>query len=158
MTVQELTRDHDIIFCLLDELSHYAITAEAPQLESMKGRCADMLLDYCSDHFSMEEAEMRSMGFPHVKAHIVEHEKIHKSLQESLYGMKCVDLLELLDFLRNAIIRHIITWDESFITWAKDVYEARNEKLLLPETPARPRYFSRCVSLEERELLLPSSI
>lgn len=151
MNVQSLTRDHDIIFCLLDEMSRYVAT-ENPQVGTMKERCADLLLDYCSDHFCQEEAEMRHHDYPYRKAHELEHKKVQEALRAVMYGMKFNDLLSLIDFLRQVIIRHIITWDEAFILWEKKQSDGFTEALH-PTNRLPELYASLQLSLEEWSFL-----
>lgn len=72
------------------------------------------LREYTVFHFNNEEEYMRSIGYPDVKAHADEHEKLKrrvKDLQHSVFLGEKVDYAVLKDMLKDWLIGHILNCD-----------------------------------------------
>ena len=72
------------------------------------------LREYTVYHFSDEEAFMRSIGYPELRAHVLEHEELKflvRQHQETLFRQKIVREKDILEFLKKLLVDHVIYSD-----------------------------------------------
>ncbi len=72
------------------------------------------LREYTVYHFLDEEAFMRSVEYPELKAHALEHEELKKQVryhQEKLFREKLVREKDVLEFLKRLLVDHVIYTD-----------------------------------------------
>lgn len=72
------------------------------------------LREYTVYHFSDEEAFMRSVKYPELKAHVHEHQELNKLVryhQEKLFREKLVNEKDVLLFLKKLLVDHVIYSD-----------------------------------------------
>ena len=72
------------------------------------------LREYTVYHFLDEEAFMRSVDYPELKAHIQEHEELKRLVryhQEKLFKEKLVREKDVLEFLKRLLVDHVIYTD-----------------------------------------------
>ncbi len=113
--VAALDHDHKILVDLINQLhSAYAAGKGAEELEVV----FEVLMEYTVHHFEREETLMRTHGFPGLAPHVEEHRKLraqvvtyHQQYQERHEGGF---FLELLAFLDNWLVLHILDTDMAF--------------------------------------------
>lgn len=72
------------------------------------------LREYTVYHFSDEEAFMRSVDYPELKTHSLEHQELNKLVryhQEKLFREKLVNEKDVLHFLKKLLVDHVIYSD-----------------------------------------------
>lgn len=78
------------------------------------GECFRRLREYTVYHFGDEEAFMRQVGYPELKAHAQEHEELKKLVryhQEKLFRERLVREKDILEFLKKLLVEHVIGAD-----------------------------------------------
>jgi len=76
--------------------------------------CFSKLREYTVYHFSDEECFMRSVGYPELKAHVLEHEELRRLVrfhQEMLTREKRVREKDIQQFLKRLLVDHVIYAD-----------------------------------------------
>lgn len=81
-----------------------------------------MLLNYTREHFGKEEDLLRRAKYPRLNEHIEEHSrfvaKVTEYLETFLQG-KTAFSLQLLNFMKNWLLSHILTEDRNYIPYMK---------------------------------------
>ena len=75
----------------------------------------DELIDYASYHFSTEERYMREHAYPGYAAHKAVHRQFAdrvRRFREDLEAGKAVVCADVLEFLKDWLVRHILTADK----------------------------------------------
>ncbi|MEW6428754.1 MAG: bacteriohemerythrin [Thermodesulfobacteriota bacterium] len=110
--VKRIDIQHRKLIALLTDLED-AINRRLSATEI--GNALKFLADYTKYHFHDEEEVMRHIGF----SDAVEHRKLHKQFADKVVAMlltlkagKPLDMLNLLHFLNNWTIRHILREDQ----------------------------------------------
>jgi len=124
VNVQELDEQHRTLIQLINELheatdeSHAqnTIASTVNELRTM-GAVLDDLVDYATYHFSTEEKCMLDCGYPscaqHEEAHRAFTDKI-RSFKHELDEGEALCATEILNFLRNWWMRHILKVDKDY--------------------------------------------
>jgi len=89
------------------------------------------LREYTVFHFSNEEAMMEQMRFPERGQHAAEHLRLKlsvKNYQRQLYKNENVNAEEVLDFMKDWLLGHILTFDRDFATYIVAFDEAEKSK------------------------------
>jgi hemerythrin len=109
--------DHQVIVSLLNELSD---AHEDENVRDVVGSVLNALVVYISGHFEREECLMRQFHYPELLRHQEEHRRfaarVHLIQSQYLAGEhSAVD--ELLDFLKNWFVDHILGEDTQLRPW-----------------------------------------
>lgn len=83
----------------------------------------DGLIRYTALHFKHEEDYMRMYDYPEYEAHKKEHDKLVAQVmeyKESLDSGKASFTLELMNFLKEWLVNHIMGSDQKYGTFFKD--------------------------------------
>ena len=75
------------------------------------------LNDYVAYHFSAEENWMKSVNYPGMSQHIQEHAEFSKEIldiQEGFFKGQAVSAFELMNFLQDWLLRHILKTDAKY--------------------------------------------
>ncbi|WP_281761027.1 bacteriohemerythrin [Pseudodesulfovibrio nedwellii] len=89
------------------------------------------LREYTVFHFSNEEGMMEQMRFPERGQHAAEHLRLKllvKNYQRKLYKNENVNAEEVLDFMKDWLLGHILTFDRGFATYIVAFNEAEKAK------------------------------
>ncbi|RFA30418.1 hypothetical protein CAI21_04900 [Alkalilimnicola ehrlichii] len=114
--IQEIDEQHKCLIELINELNA-AMLARRGQ-ESVD-QALDKLIEYTRTHFVVEESLMRILGYPiaEYEAHKRHHEDLIQQVLEFKYqlvGEGKVSRQELMEFLRNWLINHIMKEDQNY--------------------------------------------
>ena len=112
--VPSIDTEHRRLVDLLNEL-HDCMTAgkAAEQLASI----LEGLVAYTTDHFRHEEELFAQHGFPDAQSHTEEHRRLVEqvlTLQGKLARHEATLTIELLRFLKNWLIKHILGADKAY--------------------------------------------
>lgn len=87
------------------------------------GDILDDLITYTETHFSNEEAALRECTFPDVEAHVEEHrlltEQVREIRRKYLSGPSATLSMEVMNFLKNWLIKHIQGSDRRYTPFMK---------------------------------------
>jgi len=112
--IPQLDEHHRQLVQLLNQ-AFDGFTAKAPTEEV--GKLLEALADYATYHFAAEENWMKANGYPRLAEHVAEHEKFSARVTEMLRDVsadKPTLPLELLTFLKNWLVEHILTTDADY--------------------------------------------
>ena len=79
------------------------------------GETLKFLVEYTKEHFGTEEALMEKVGYEELEAHKKLHHKLVQQVVDILLGLKKgkkIDAYELIDFLTDWLINHIVQEDK----------------------------------------------
>ena len=119
----EINRQHRRLVDLANEV--YRLTQQKLGARSAQ-RIIDALAAYTVTHFAYEERALAQTGYPHLAAHQQEHRRL---VEEVLAFKKRIDQgesvgPELLEFLKQWLIRHIQQSDRAYGPWMPKVVTA----------------------------------
>lgn len=112
--VTSIDAQHQNLFALAREL-HTAMSGG--QGKASTGRVLDRLIQYTVVHFAHEERLMRLHDYPDAPAHRHEHELLTRQVmkfQEDFHAGKAVITVQLLQFLKDWLVKHIQSSDLRF--------------------------------------------
>ena len=98
---------HQKLFALIDALKRPHVGTEV----------FTQLSDYAEQHFTLEEAYMRQLNYPNIKAHIASHNQFREELDDMTKNMGSFDELvreSVSIFLREWLSRHVFGIDKDF--------------------------------------------
>jgi hemerythrin len=96
---------------------HESLTAK--QGAGIDPELATLLQGYAATHFQLEEALMRSMNYPGVAAHADRHRFFEHQVSELDRETGKATAGEMLIFLRDWFLRHILEEDRRFVPYVK---------------------------------------
>ena len=105
---------HTMIVNMMNELFVDLGSKKAP--ETIK-KTLDKLLLYVEEHFDAEETSMREIAYPDMEAHLREHEKFRKDVEQLIERHKADEYIaasELIEFLKAWLRNHIAEVDKKF--------------------------------------------
>jgi hemerythrin len=112
--IKKIDEQHKVLVKLVNEL-HDAMSQGAAT--SVLSKVLGSLVDYTIIHFSTEEELMRSYSYPDLDKHKVEHDKLTgqvKDFQQKFLSGKSTITYELMDFLSDWLINHILDTDKKY--------------------------------------------
>lgn len=115
--IADIDADHQILISLLNQLSE---TREEGQARDVVGSVLNVLIEYTFKHFEREECLMALRGFAGLPEHHQQHQRIIDRVREyqRQYEAGCHSAVdELLDFLNNWLVEHIIGEDTHVGSW-----------------------------------------
>ncbi|RLJ17924.1 hypothetical protein DJ030_13030 [bacterium endosymbiont of Escarpia laminata] len=116
-----IDQDHKIIVKLINQIHHQIGAVED---RKALGSALNTLIDYTLYHFSREERVMMACRYPSFENHKRQHEKLTDQVADIAHRFfeKKDDIVqdELLDFLKNWLIDHILKQDIGFRPYAEN--------------------------------------
>jgi len=112
--IPQLDEHHRQLVKLLNQ-AFDDFTARAPA--EQVGKLLEALADYATYHFAAEENWMKANGYPRLPEHASEHERFSTRVVEMLRDVSADKpnvSLELLTFLKNWLVEHILTADADY--------------------------------------------
>lgn len=119
--VKVVDDDHKILLSLLNKLYKYVNNKEKREV---LGNALDKLVDYTVYHFDREEKIMQAGHYPNLQ----KHHNIHENLKAQVakiahqFNEQKEDVIaqELLEFLKDWLINHILKEDMAFRPFCED--------------------------------------
>jgi len=113
VNVKEIDKQHKKLVEIINDL--YANIIEGAE-NSEINQIYKRLIDYAKLHFSTEEKYFKKFKYKDGESHTAEHEKFTKEIAE--FRKKTGDMqkisFELLDFLEDWLVDHLITTDQKY--------------------------------------------
>ena len=112
--IKEVDEQHKKLIGMINDL-HEAMTQK--KAKEVLGDVLKKLADYTVFHFSTEERLMRSNGYPEYEEHRDKHQKMTTkvlALQDELKQGKITLSMEVMDFLKNWLDKHILGTDKKY--------------------------------------------
>ena len=127
--VPAVDRDHKRLVDLINQV--HAVVEEGGTAEDV-GAVVEELTDYVAEHFAREERLMEEAGYESIGPHIARHEdfthRVGTLAREYEFDSDAVDMQEVLDFLADWLINHILKADKAFVSdvlkWMEENQEA----------------------------------
>ena len=79
------------------------------------------LYKYIRVHFTREEQHMQAIGFPGVEEHRIQHERLISELNDLAQGFKPEMLDDLVLFLNNWLVNHVMNDDKRYFDFARSL-------------------------------------
>lgn len=117
--VASIDSDHQVLVSLLNQLSE---TREEGQARDVVGSVLNVLVEYTINHFHREEHLMALCGYSDLADHHQKHQRIAARVQKmrQQYESGCHTAVdELLNFLKNWLVEHIIGEDTHIRPWVE---------------------------------------
>ncbi len=118
---KELSVGHEGIDSQHQELINYINelhdAMKAGKGDAIMAPILDCLLDYTVNHFGFEEKLMKASAYPGATAHLEEHRKLKKEVfafQENFKAKKMMITMDLMKFLKDWLLSHILKVDKEF--------------------------------------------
>lgn len=114
-----IDEQHKSLIAMLNDLAE----AESEDVAEAAYTCLSRMGNYAREHFRAEEALMREKGYPDLAKHIAEHtEFINKVVeyQDAVFN-KYVPFQDMLEFLNNWLVGHIITSDQKYMDYIRSL-------------------------------------
>ena len=112
--VDRLDGHHKRLFDLINKL-HVAMLAR--EAKSVLAATLDELIAYTKMHFSAEENLLKSSGYPDLSAHMMEHDRFVRTVEEFQKhfesGQQFLSV-QLMDFLKDWLCNHILRTDQKY--------------------------------------------
>jgi hemerythrin-like metal-binding protein len=112
--IAAIDAEHQKLIGLLNDLHAAMLQGRG---RAVMGKVLDGLSAYTVSHFAHEENLMRLHSFPGYAAHKAEHDKLVKqvkSLQEEFREGNATISLEVMTFLQNWLVNHIVGVDRKY--------------------------------------------
>ncbi|WP_421903337.1 bacteriohemerythrin [Maridesulfovibrio sp.] len=110
-----IDEQHKSLIALLNDLSE-----AGPGNKDGKGfTCLSRMTKYAQEHFRDEENFMRENGYPGLDDHIIEHKEFISRVedyQDAVFA-NYVPFQDMLDFLNNWLIEHMIGSDQKYMDY-----------------------------------------
>ena len=110
--IAEIDEQHRTLFRLLNELR---AAADAPDaIERQSAILAELDVD-TRRHFAAEERLMRDIGFPDIAAHIAEHQRLQRELDDCrAHVLDRKGAIDFSVFTQSWLIGHLMTMDRQY--------------------------------------------
>ena len=117
--VPAMDREHQRLIALANELND---AMKAGKGTDDLDRIFNELVSYTQNHFASEERYMRSIGYPELEAHKVEHAHLIKQVvdfKKAYDAGSALISMQLMGFLRDWVRNHIQKTDKKYGAHAK---------------------------------------
>jgi hemerythrin len=117
--VASIDADHQVLVSLLNQLSD---VREEGQARDVVGSVLNVLIEYVVDHFHHEEGLMAQCSYPELAEHQSQHQRIAvrvEKLRQQYQSGRHTAVDELLEFLKNWFVEHIIGEDTRITPWVE---------------------------------------
>jgi hemerythrin len=125
VSVPQFDAQHKQLFALINRLHDAMAKGHA---NDVMAKTLDELILYTKSHFQAEEKLLESKGYPDLAAHKAQHEKFTSQVvqfQEDFISGKLTVTIQLMNFLRDWLIHHILETDKQYGEFLK---QQRKEK------------------------------
>ena len=105
---------HQKLFALIEQLQN---AMQRGQGRTVLSDLLSELIRYTKDHFTAEERAMTTYGYPELKAHQGEHNKLKRQVFEFERDFKAGNIMisvELSSFLQDWLTQHILRSDKQY--------------------------------------------
>ena len=113
--MESIDSDHKVLVEMIDEL--YGALSKGEGKEAIQGIVSKMV-DYTKFHFKREEFYMHSIKYSEADNHIAQHEyfklKVGEFVEKLDAGINSISA-EVIIFLRDWLINHILNTDKKFV-------------------------------------------
>ncbi|MGB9852179.1 MAG: bacteriohemerythrin [Candidatus Kapaibacteriota bacterium] len=112
--VSIIDNQHKQLIRIINELHEGMGTGKG---KDVLGKVLFELIQYVNTHFKTEEEYMKKYGYNEYEAHRYEHEKLTdevKRFHEDFKSGKAILSIQIMNFLRNWLMDHIIVKDKKF--------------------------------------------
>lgn len=109
-----IDNQHKRLINIINELSD---AMGAGKGKDVLGKVLQELIQYVNTHFKTEEDYMVKYSYPEYEAHRYEHEKLTdevKRFYEDFNAGKALLTIQIMNFLRNWLMDHIVVKDKKF--------------------------------------------
>ena len=108
----EIDAQHQMLFELVNRL--LAATGKASLTEAVAN-----LVQYTREHFTHEETIMLAIGYPHIVAHVKQHQTLLSKLNNvaELIANYTLDVANFKSFLSAWMLNHMETLDAQLVTF-----------------------------------------
>lgn len=113
--IENIDNEHKRLFEIADRAYNVLVDEFIPDKYDYIVEIVNELKDYAASHFNHEEAYMARIGYKKLLSHKVEHTDFIEKISE--YDLEVMDenqkevIFELLEFLNNWLIHHILDND-----------------------------------------------
>lgn len=114
VNIKEIDEQHKNLIAMINELHDAMAQKKAKEALS---EILKKLADYTVSHFAKEENLMRANGYPEYDEHRNKHEKMTAkvlALQDDLKQEKISLSIEVMEFLKNWLDKHIMGTDKKY--------------------------------------------
>lgn len=114
VNVKEIDDQHKKLVQLVNELHDAMLVGKGKQITS---KVLQSLIDYTAHHFATEEKYMTKFNYPAYPQHKAEHDNLVKQVldfQDKFNNGQAVISLDLMKFLKDWLINHILGTDKKF--------------------------------------------
>jgi hemerythrin len=114
VSVPQFDSQHKQLFALINRLHDAMAKGHA---NDVMAKTLDELILYTKSHFQAEEKLLESKGYPDLAAHKAQHEKFTSQVvqfQEDFISGKLTVTIQLMNFLRDWLIHHILETDKQY--------------------------------------------
>ena len=112
--IKKLDEQHKEEFALIDAtVRFYRNRPDVPEPLPI----VDELIVFASEHFQTENELMEKHGFPHFRDHRDEHQRLEETLENLRKRMDEVEAAEIVNFLKDWILRHTLLMDRQYIDY-----------------------------------------
>ena len=119
--VQQFDEEHQRLVALINELFDAMLAGKG---KDVLGHILDGLVSYTKVHFAHEEQFLRVHQFPGFEEHQAEHavltEQVMDALQRYRAGAGSSFTMEVLNFLKNWLLKHIQGTDRRYTAFLND--------------------------------------
>ena len=115
--IELLDSHHQHLIVLLND--YYNAVSQERNLDEIR-RIFNELFKYADYHFKAEEEMMRAFGYGKIQLHVSEHESFENRLNElqaSLISSKDEFDVEVICFLEEWLLNHILLSDKNFVDY-----------------------------------------
>lgn len=130
--VEQIDADHKVLVALVNKVSDHGLGHK--EVDAVLTE----LLAYTLHHFRREEAMMAACGYPDLAAHQMAHENLATKATQLAAAWKKSEspelIVELLDFLRAWLVKHIMEEDKKIASYARG-HEVEIERALQNISP-----------------------
>jgi hemerythrin len=112
--VRECDEQHKKLVAMVNDLHDAMVSGKG---KDVTGKILGDLIGYCGTHFGMEERLFKTHGYPEFTAHKKEHDDLTQkalALKKDFEAGKPVVTMELMTFLKNWLINHIMGTDKKY--------------------------------------------
>ncbi len=118
--IKEIDNQHEGLVIIINEL--FNLMSEGKARNKLKD-IFDHLTDYTKKHFKTEEILMVKYAYPNFDQHKQEHTKFIEKLfdlKKEFESNKLTISLEVLNFLKDWLLNHILISDKKYVSVVKD--------------------------------------
>lgn len=112
-----IDEQHKVLFKILNDLNN--VLSSTPSVETID-KIIDELIKYKTFHFQTEEGYFKEFNYEKADVHIIQHSQFRKKinvLRDKCSGDSIAFAFELMDFLEDWLIGHLMTADQEYVVY-----------------------------------------